>query len=104
MNGLLDANGKLHKCEPYEHMYKAKEIVETMDTKVETAYDAELYLHEHGWVTVRTRDMYGLIGCFKEDGTRYRLTHAQTQWINENYENMTEACRESADRMLEFNE
>ena len=106
MNGFLDTNGKLYTCEPFEHLDKAAEIVESMGITVSTRLNAEEYLQKLGWIVVRTNDVYGLIGCFKDtDETneeRYHLTKEQKKWLNEHYENMTIRCRETVDEMFEW--
>ena len=106
MNGFLDTEGKLHPCEHYEHLDLAFDIVEEMGVIVHNRLEAEEYLQKLGWVCVRTNDVYGLIGCFKdiENGKeeRYHLTKEQREWFNNNYENMTMACRESVDVMFDW--
>lgn len=106
MNGILDLEGNIHACEPFEHMDLAYEIVDDMGVSVRNRLEAEEYLQKLGWIVIRTRDVYGLIGNFKdfESGSeeRYHLTEAQKKWLNDHYEEMTTACRESVDKMLEW--
>ena len=103
MNGLLDLNGKLHVCEPYGHIELAKAIVSGMGVSSANGLKAEEYLQKLGWVVVRTRDVYGLIGHYIGDGEeRYHLTKAQKEWLNKAYEQMNDECRKSVDKMLEW--
>lgn len=103
MNGYLDIEGKLHECSSWEHLDKAKEIVESMGVSINNRLDAETYLQKLGWIVVRTNDVYGLIGyCKKEDSDScYHLTEKQKEWLNKSYENMTIRCRKSVDKMFE---
>lgn len=107
MNGFLDTKGQLHKCESYEHLDFATELVEKMGVFVSNRLKAEEYLQQLGWVVVRTNDVYGLIGYFKDaenSDERYHLTEEQKKWLLDNYENMTTNCRKSVDDMLKWNE
>lgn len=105
MNGFLDTKGNLHECSSWGHLDKAEEIVESMGVSISNRLDAEEYLQKLGWVVVRTNDVYGLIGYFKDEDReeRYHLTEAQINWLNKAYEDMTSACRESVDKMFEWN-
>ena len=62
MNGFLDPKGILHKCEAWEHLDTALEITEDMNPAIHNRLEAEQYLQEQGWIVVRNRDVYGLIG------------------------------------------
>lgn len=104
MNGFLDTEGKFHECEAWEHLDYASELVENMGIFVNNRLDAEEYLQKQGWIVVRTNDVYGLIGCFKDKNSeeRYHLTDKQKDWLNKAYENMTTLCRESVDEMFKW--
>lgn len=105
MNGFLDTEGILHECSSWEHLDKAEEIVESMGVSVNNRLEAEDYLQKQGWIVVRTRDVYGLIGYYKDKDSeeRYHLTDAQIDWLNKAYKNMTTECRKSVDEMFEWN-
>lgn len=104
MNGFLDTEGILYECSSWEHLDKAEEIVESMGISISNRLEAENYLQKLGWVVVRTRDVYGMIGCYKEGSReRYHLTDAQINWLNNAYEDMTLECRKSVDEMFEWN-
>lgn len=106
MNGLLDTSGILHPCEHFEHLDLAYDTIENMGVSVSNRLEAEEYLQKLGWIVIRTRDVYGLIGNFKdyESGSeeRYHLTEEQKKWLNDHYEEMTTACRETVDEMFEW--
>ena len=105
MNGLLDTDGKLHECSSYEHLDKAASIVEKLGISVSNKLEAEEYLQKLGWIIIRTNNVYGLIGYFKENSNtiRYHLTDAQKNWLNKAYKHMTNECRESVDIMFDMN-
>ena len=103
--GFLDTEGKLHKCEPWEHLDKAWGIVvDEMGVAVQNRLEAEEYLQKLGWIAIRTKDVYGLIGYYKEKGNeeRYHLTDAQKKWLEINYESFNDLKRESVDEMFEW--
>ena len=104
MNGLLDTDGKLHKCNAWEHLDKAFSIVKKLGISVANKLEAEEYLQKSGWIIIRINNVYGLIGYFKENSNtvRYHLTDAQKKWFNKNYEYMTGECRKSVDMMFEM--
>lgn len=104
MNGFLDTEGNLYECSSWGHLDKAEEIVENMGVSVNNRLEAEEYLQKQGWVVVRTSDVYGLIGYYKNKDSeeRYHLTDAQIDWLNKAYEDMTSECRKSVDEMLEW--
>lgn len=102
LSGYLDTEGKLHKCESWEHLDLAYEIVEKLGVSVRNRIEAEDYLQKLGWIVVRVNDVYGLIGCFKDGSKdiRYHLTEEQKNWLNENYKDMTKSCRETVDELF----
>lgn len=104
MNGYLDTNGKLHKCDAYGHLDLAFDITDKMGIISITRLDAESTLLKLGWIVVRTNDVYGNIGTIKDASTdtRYHLTDSQKKWLNEHYSEMTNRCREAVDKMFEW--
>lgn len=103
--GFLDTEGKLHKCESWEHLDKAWEIVvDEMGIAVQNRLEAEEYLQKLGWIVIRAKDVYGLIGYYKEQGNeeRYHLTDIQKKWLEANYESFNDLKRESVDEMFEW--
>lgn len=100
MNGFLDREGKLHPCNSWEHLDKAAEIAEEMGVKVRNRLDAEDYLKKLGWVVVRSRDVYGLIGL-RVDGKRLHLTDAQKNFLNKLYGEVNESCQKFIDELFE---
>lgn len=106
MNGFLDTEGRLHECEPYGHLDMARTIVAQMGISLSyrNPMAAEDYLQKQGWVVIRTRDVYGLIGQYKDSfgSARYHLTSAQKEWLNNAYSEMLPECRESVERLLDW--
>lgn len=104
LTGFLDTEGKLHECERWEHLDLAYEIVDNLGVFVRNRLEAEDYLQKLGWIVVRMNDVYGLIGCFKDESKdiRYHLTEEQKNWLNENYKDMTKSCRESIDELFHW--
>jgi len=100
MNGYLDREGKLHPCNAWGHLGKAAEIVEGMGVNVKSRLDAEEHLKRLGWIVVRNRDVYGLIGL-RVDGKRLHLTDAQKNFLNKLYGEVSEGCMISIDKIFE---
>ena len=101
MNGFLDREGKLHSCNAWEHLDKAAEIAEEMGVEISNRLDAEEYLQKLGWIVIRSRDVYGLIGLHadgKEE--RLHLTDAQKAFLNKLYGEVNESCQESIDELF----
>ena len=110
--GILAPDGTLTPCNSYEHLSLASEMVENMeDAPVDvkcSGIDAEQYLQQLGYVIVRARDVYGLIGYYKlweSESTEQRLhlTDEQEKWLLDNYEKFPDAKRESVDELFERN-
>ncbi len=104
MNGFLDTEGNLHECESWEHLDKAFTIVENMGVSVANRLEAEEYLQKLGWIVIRTKNVYGLIGYLKENSNtiRYHITKKQKEWLNKAYEYMTDECKESVDMLFDM--
>ena len=100
MNGFLDREGKLHSCNSWEHLDKAAEIAEEMGFKVGNRLDAEEHLKRLGWIVVRSRDVYGLIGL-RVNGKRLHLTDAQKAFLYKLYGEVNESCQKSIDDLFE---
>ena len=105
MNGFLDREGKLHSCNAWEHLDKAAEIVEEMGVEISNRLDAEEYLQKLGWIVIRSRDVYGLIGIYVDgkDGKKERLhlTDAQKEFLNKLYGEVGESCQKSIDELFD---
>lgn len=100
MNGYLDCEGNLHPCSAWGHFDKATEIVDGMGVKVYGGFDAEEYLKRHGWIVVRSCDVYGYIGL-RIDGKRLYLTDAQKEFLNKLYGEANENCQKSIDELFD---
>ena len=102
MNGFLDREGKLHPCNAWEHLYKAVEITEEMGVEINNRLDAEEYLQKLGWVVIRSRDVYSLIGLYAEGKEeRLHLTQEQKGFLNKLYGEVCKSCQKSIDELFE---
>lgn len=103
--GILDTNGILHECSPYEHLELAWEIVEEDMHNPELAQNtlqAETYLKKLGWIVIGSCGVDSFIGYFKDldnpnSEERIHLTKAQKVWLEEHYENMSPKMRLAVD-------
>ncbi len=103
--GLLDPDGTLHECESWEHLDTAYEIVEQMADAPAKArmnrLEAESYLQNLGWVIVRARDVYGMIGYLGENDKVIHLSEEQKKWLTDNYEFFPTDKQASVDDLLD---
>ena len=89
--GFLTPEGELIECSDYGHMSLASELVEKMENVPEeykrNGVKAEEYLQMLGYIVMRARDCYGLIGYRKALNSEQRLhmTEAQKTWLLEHY-------------------
>ena len=65
--GYLNREGILYECESYEHLDKAACICESLNIPVDNRLDAEAKLLNMGWIAIRARDAYGLIGYIDDN-------------------------------------
>lgn len=106
--GFLTPEGKLLKCGYWEHMSFALDLVEKMKDAPDTAkvngWMAEEYLQKLGYIVVRARDCYGLIGHYKEDSNtcRYHMTEEQKRWLLEHYDEFNRDKQASVDRLFDW--
>lgn len=103
MNGFLDREGKLHQCNEWGHLDKAIEIVEGMGVQICNKLYAEVYLEKLGWIVIRTRDVYGLIGFYTDDDQKERLhlTDSQKTFLNKLYGEVNKSCQKSIDKLFD---
>ena len=99
--GILAPDGKLIPCESYEHLDLADKLVNKMNHTVKNKVEAEDYLQQLGYLIVRARDIYGLIGFFDMNDNLISLTDEQSKWLIENYEYFPQEKRECVDELLE---
>jgi hypothetical protein len=106
--GYLTPKGELIECESYGHMGLALDLVEEMaDAPVKSktsGIEAEKYLQELGYIVVRARDCYGLIGYRKKSNSEQRLhmTNEQRTWLLEHYEEFNPEKREYVDKLFDW--
>lgn len=107
--GFLSPEGELIECNDYEHMSLAYELVSHMDN-VPAEYKfngvkAEEYLQMLGYIVMRARDCYALIGYRKELNSEQRIhmTAAQEAWLLEHYAEFIPEKRECVDKIFDWN-
>lgn len=100
--GFLAPNGIMHSCSSWEHLSKAVEIASKLGQSFYNGVDAEEYLQKLGWVVVRARDVYALVGMYHpETKKRIHLTQEQKEWLLSHYERMSVAKRASVDELFD---
>ena len=104
--GILAPSGTFYECESWEHMDKAMEIVQSMpdvpaDIK-ESGLAAEQYLQNRGYVIVRARDVYGMIGWENDEGEVVHLSEIQKKWLIKEYPNFPNDKRECVDDLIDY--
>lgn len=103
--GILDTDGILHECRPYEHLELAWDIVvNDMGNPefVTNTLGAEIYLQKLGWIVIGSCGADSFIGYFKDldnpnSEERIHLTKAQKVWLEEHYEYMSPKTRLTVD-------
>ena len=104
--GLLDPSGVLHECNSWGHLDAAQDIVEKMDgVPAEVKHnrlEAEAYLQGLGWVIVRARDVYGMIGFLDDNDEVIHLSERQKEWLIAEYGNFPPDKRESVDELIDI--
>lgn len=106
--GFLTPEGKLLECDYWEHMSFALELVEKMKDAPDEAKlngcTAEEYLQKLGYIVVRARDCYGLIGYYKEGShtCRYHMTKEQKKWLLDHYDGFVKEKQESVDNLFNW--
>ena len=106
--GFLTPEGKLLDCDHWEHMSFALELVEKMKDAPDEAkfnsWKAEEYLQTLGYIVVRARDCYGLIGYYKEGSNtlRYHMTEEQKKWLLDHYDGFVREKQESVDKLFDW--
>ena len=99
--GILAPDGKLIPCESYDHLNIANKLVKEMEHPVNNKLEAEEYLQQLGYVVIRARDVYGLIGYLDDNDHLICLTNAQKRWLEENYDNFPIEKQRSIDDLLD---
>jgi hypothetical protein len=103
--GILSPNGSFIECESYEHLDVAKEIAEKLNS--EYAYKngvaCEEYLQKLGYIIVRARDVYGLIGYLDDDDKFIYLSDEQKKWLEDHYAEFPTDKQRSVDALIDRN-
>ena len=100
--GILPPDGQLIPCNSYEHLDIAYELVEKMQHPVANRLEAEFYLQQLGYIIVRSRDVYGLIGYLDDHDHIICMTTSQKRWLEENYDSFPTDKQKSVDDILKY--
>ncbi len=86
--GILSPDGSFVECESYEHLDLAKEIAENLNSEYahKNGVACEEYLQKLGYIIVRARDVYGLIGYLDDNDKFIHLSNEQKKWLEDNYD------------------
>ena len=103
--GILSPNGSFTECESYEHLDLAKEIAEKLNSEYshKNRCACEEYLQKLGYIIVRARDVYGLIGYLDDDDKFICLSDEQKKWLEDNYDDFPIDKQRSIDHLIDFN-
>lgn len=103
--GILSPDGNFIECESYEHLDLAKEIAKKLNSEYshKSGLDCEEYLQKLGYVVVRARDVYGLIGYLDDNGKFIYLSDKQKKWLEDNYDNFPTDKQRSIDDLIDHN-
>lgn len=103
--GILSPNGNFIECESYEHLELAKEIAEKLnsDYSYKSGIACEEYLQKLGYIIVRTRDVYGLIGYLDDNDKIINLSDKQKKWLEDNYDKFPTDKQRSVDDLIDHN-
>lgn len=103
--GILSPDGSFVECESYEHLDLAKEIAEKLnsDYSYKNGVQCEEYLQKLGYIIVRARDVYGLIGYLDDDDKFICLSDEQKKWLEDNYDDFPTDKQRSVDDLIDHN-
>lgn len=101
ITGFLSPEGVLFPCDNWEHLDTAQSIVDELGVTVANRVAAEEYLQLRGWLVIRSRDVYGLIGYVDEYYNMIYLSSKQRDWLNDHYNQMTRLQRDCVDDILD---
>lgn len=100
--GILSPDGSFIECESYEHLELAKEIAEKLNSEYsyKSGIVCEEYLQKLGYIIVRARDVYGIIG-YLDDGKVIYLSDEQQKWLEDNYNEFPTDKQRSIDDLID---
>lgn len=103
--GILSPNGSFIECESYEHLDLAKEIAEKLNSEYshKNRLICEEYLQKLGYIIVRVRDVYGLIGYLDDNDKVIYLTNEQKNWLESHYDEFPKDKQKSIDDLIDYN-
>ena len=101
--GILTPQGILIECDSYEHLDLARELIDKISDAptVYSSVDAEIYLQKLGYLIVRSRDVYGLVGYLDDDNRVIRMTKEQRKWLEDNYAEFPADKQRTVDNLFE---
>ncbi len=100
--GFLTPDGTLIECDAWEHLDKATEIAEELEKRAfRTRLSAEEYLLKRGYIAIRSRDVYGMVGFLDENKNVIHLTEEQRKWFEAHYDEFISDKQKSIDEMMD---
>ena len=101
--GILSPDGSFIECESYEHLDLAKEIAGKLNGEYshKDGLACEEYLQKLGYIIVRARDMYGLIGYLDDNDKIIYLSDEQKKWLENNYDKFPTDKQRSVDDLID---
>lgn len=103
--GILSPSGSFIECESYEHLDLAQEIAEKLNSEYshKNRITCEEYLQKLGYIMVRARDVYGLIGYLDDDNKVIHLSDEQKKWLEKYYDEFPADKQRSVDDLIDHN-
>ena len=103
--GILSPDGSFIECESYEHLDLAKEIARKLNGEYlhKDGLACEEYLQKLGYIIVRVRDVYGLIGYLDDNDKIIYLSDEQKKWLEDNYDKFPTDKQRSVDDLIDHN-
>ena len=103
--GILSPNGSFIECESYGHLNLAKEIAEKLNSEYshKDGIECEEYLQKLGYIIVRARDVYGLVGYLDDNNKIIYLSDEQKKWLEDNYDKFPTDKQRSVDDLIDHN-
>ena len=101
--GILSPNGSFIECESYDHLELARKIAEKLNSEYSNKKGVvcEEYLQKLGYIIVRSRDVYGLVGYLDDNGKVIYLSSEQKKWLEDNYDDFPTDKQRSVDDLID---
>ena len=103
--GILSPDGTFIECESYDHLDLAKKIAEELNSEYshKNGTACEEYLQKLGYIIVRARDIYGLVGYLDDNDKIIYLSDEQKKWLEEHYDEFPSDKQRSVDDLIDHN-